>query len=178
MNAPWTVVIADDHAVVRLGVRTLLATAQEFTVVGEAVDGEMAVDMVRTLRPDILVLGREGCRPEGGCDRRLARRTTDHRGGPLLGRRKASGEPGAGDTSLMADSGQPPNTFGLTAREFDMVRRRGGLLEQGDRPEPFDFRRNGQAAPDERLRQDRRVIAPGTRDVRRASPADCVRGVA
>ena len=50
------VVVADDHPVVRLGVRNLLGTAQGFEVVGEADDGDGAVKQVLLLDPDILLL--------------------------------------------------------------------------------------------------------------------------
>lgn len=50
------VLIADDHAIVREGMRRLLGGRGEFELIGEAADGEQAVAMVRSLRPDILVL--------------------------------------------------------------------------------------------------------------------------
>jgi two-component system response regulator NreC len=51
-----SILIADDHAVVRLGLRTLLARMPDCAVVGEAVDGLEAIDLVLRLDPDILVL--------------------------------------------------------------------------------------------------------------------------
>lgn len=50
------VVIADDHPVVRQGLKTLLAGSPQITVVGEAADGETALELVAILRPDVLVL--------------------------------------------------------------------------------------------------------------------------
>lgn len=50
-----TIVLADDHPIVRLGLRTLLATELDFTVIGEAEDGKEAVDMVTRLKPDVLI---------------------------------------------------------------------------------------------------------------------------
>ena len=53
------VIIAEDHSRVRKAVRNLLETAAEIRVVGEACNGEEAVDLVGTLSPDVLILDLE-----------------------------------------------------------------------------------------------------------------------
>lgn len=50
------IVIADDHALFRAGLRLLLESESDLHVVGEAGDGDEALDVVRTVRPDILLL--------------------------------------------------------------------------------------------------------------------------
>ena len=50
------IVIADDHAIFRDGLRRLLEAEPGFTVVGEAADGREAVQRVAELKPDILLL--------------------------------------------------------------------------------------------------------------------------
>lgn len=58
MTAPVRVrvLVADDHAVVREGIRTVLASTPDFEVVGEASDGAEALAMALALEPDVLVL--------------------------------------------------------------------------------------------------------------------------
>jgi DNA-binding NarL/FixJ family response regulator len=51
-----TIVLADDHPVVRQGLRTLLEAEQDFAVVGEVGDGLEVADRVEHLRPNVLVL--------------------------------------------------------------------------------------------------------------------------
>jgi two-component system response regulator NreC len=51
-----TIVLADDHHVVRQGLRALLEAAPDFRVVGEAGDGLEAVELAEHLQPDVLVL--------------------------------------------------------------------------------------------------------------------------
>jgi len=53
---PVRVLIADDHAVVREGVRRVLGTDSTFDVVGEATDGRRAVQLARELSPQVVVL--------------------------------------------------------------------------------------------------------------------------
>lgn len=50
------VLIADDHAVVRQGLRTFLDLQEEIAVVGEAADGEDAVASVERLAPDVVLM--------------------------------------------------------------------------------------------------------------------------
>jgi DNA-binding NarL/FixJ family response regulator len=50
------IVLADDHPVVRHGVRSLLQSHPELTVIGEASDGIETVQMVEKLLPDVLVV--------------------------------------------------------------------------------------------------------------------------
>jgi PAS domain S-box-containing protein len=50
------VLIADDHAMVRTGVRALLSSQSSFQVCGEAVDGMDAVEKAKGLRPDLIVM--------------------------------------------------------------------------------------------------------------------------
>jgi DNA-binding NarL/FixJ family response regulator len=57
MNAaPITVLIVDDHPMVRTGLRTLLDSTADIRVVGEAGDGEQAVDLCRSLHPSVVLM--------------------------------------------------------------------------------------------------------------------------
>ena len=50
------VLIADDHTIVRIGLRTLLGAEKDIEVVGEAKNGEMAVKEALRLRPDVVIM--------------------------------------------------------------------------------------------------------------------------
>ncbi len=54
--APITILLAEDHTIVREGLRHLLETEADFKVVGEAVSGRQAVEMAHELRPDVVVM--------------------------------------------------------------------------------------------------------------------------
>jgi DNA-binding NarL/FixJ family response regulator len=51
-----SIVLADDHNIVRKGLQALLSTEADLKVVGEASDGLEALELVEKLKPDILVL--------------------------------------------------------------------------------------------------------------------------
>jgi DNA-binding NarL/FixJ family response regulator len=50
------ILIADDHAIVRDGVKALLAAAGEFEVVAEASNGRQAIDMAVSLEPEVVLM--------------------------------------------------------------------------------------------------------------------------
>ena len=56
MKAKIRVLIADDHSVVRMGLASLLGTAKNVEVVGEAINGDEAVRKALKLRPDVVVM--------------------------------------------------------------------------------------------------------------------------
>ncbi|MGD2157324.1 MAG: response regulator transcription factor [Anaerolineales bacterium] len=50
------VLLADDHHLVRQGIRALLEESDDIEIVGEAEDGQQAVEMAERLRPDVLLM--------------------------------------------------------------------------------------------------------------------------
>lgn len=56
MSETIRILIADDHAIVREGLRALFATEPELELVAEAADGVEAVDKARSLKPDVILL--------------------------------------------------------------------------------------------------------------------------
>ena len=53
---PIRVLVVDDHAIVRKGLRALLTEIDDFEVVGEAEDGIQAVDLAEKIRPDVILM--------------------------------------------------------------------------------------------------------------------------
>jgi len=56
VSEPIGVVIADDHPLFRAGLRSLLESVADMTVVGEATTGQEAVELARSSRPDVVVM--------------------------------------------------------------------------------------------------------------------------
>ncbi len=58
MTAPniITVLLAEDHAIVRQGLRTLLEAKGQFSVIGQAETGRQAVALAASLRPDVIIM--------------------------------------------------------------------------------------------------------------------------
>jgi len=81
MNATTTtIVLADDHPIVREGLRTVLERESDLTVVGEASDGIETVQLVERLKPTILILDIRMPRKSGlEVAREIARSSPDTR---------------------------------------------------------------------------------------------------
>lgn len=56
MTEPISIIIVDDHAVVRSGLRAYLSSSTEFVVIGEAASGEEAIDLTRQNLPDVVLM--------------------------------------------------------------------------------------------------------------------------
>ena len=56
MSKSIRLLICDDHAVVRRGLRSLVGVKAEMELVGEAVDGDEAVVMAQKLKPDVIIM--------------------------------------------------------------------------------------------------------------------------
>jgi DNA-binding NarL/FixJ family response regulator len=56
VKTPIRILVADDHSVVRQGIRHILEGAEEFTVVAEAEDGNEVAELVAQTQPDVVVL--------------------------------------------------------------------------------------------------------------------------
>src|SRR5262249_28718598 len=50
------ILIVDDHEVIRRGLRSLLSSRPEWEICGEAADGQAAIEKVRNLRPDLVLM--------------------------------------------------------------------------------------------------------------------------
>lgn len=53
---PLTILLADDHTVLREGLRAFLKTVEDLEVIGEATTGREAVQLAKTLRPDVVIM--------------------------------------------------------------------------------------------------------------------------
>lgn len=56
MTRPIRIFVADDHAIIRKGIRAMLETVPDIELVGEAVNGREAVTGVAALRPDVVLM--------------------------------------------------------------------------------------------------------------------------
>jgi len=56
MNNPTTLILADDHPMFRLGVRAAIEMNDDFEIVGEVDDGQSALALIESKRPDLAVV--------------------------------------------------------------------------------------------------------------------------
>jgi NarL family two-component system response regulator LiaR len=65
MSKTIKILICDDHAIVRIGLRSLVSVKTGMELVGEAVDGEEAVVMAKKLKPDVIIMDLNMPRKDG-----------------------------------------------------------------------------------------------------------------
>lgn len=75
---PIRVLIADDHSVVREGLRTFLGLDAEIEIVGEATNGEEAVQLARHLAPDVVLMDLKMPKLDGVSATGIIRRELPH----------------------------------------------------------------------------------------------------
>ena len=97
------VLIADDHEAVRRGIRSLVSSRSDWSICGEAVDGVDAVDKIKELRPDIVLMDISMPRMDGVHATRIVREEVPEsrviivsQNDPAIARQQAS-ESGAAD---------------------------------------------------------------------------------
>jgi DNA-binding NarL/FixJ family response regulator len=56
LGPPWRVVVVDDHELLRTGTRRILEDAEDFTVVGEAADGDVALRVIADANPQVVLV--------------------------------------------------------------------------------------------------------------------------
>jgi DNA-binding NarL/FixJ family response regulator len=56
MNKPIRILLADDHTIVRQGLARLLEEQPDLSIVGEAINGQVVIDMALELAPDIIIM--------------------------------------------------------------------------------------------------------------------------
>jgi two-component system response regulator NreC len=56
MNTKSKIVLAEDHTILREGLKSLLSSSQDFEVIGEAADGREAIRCVEKLKPDLILI--------------------------------------------------------------------------------------------------------------------------
>ncbi|WP_186759018.1 response regulator transcription factor [Arthrobacter alpinus] len=147
-----SLLLADDHAAIRLGMRMVIDTASDMEVVGEAGDGASALGMARTLRPDVVLMDLRMPVMDGvaatelicgqGLAKVLVLTTFDH-DSYLFGALRAgaagfllkSADPGAITESIRrVHDGDQVIAPEVTARIIDAALSHGGGI--GSRPEP------------------------------------------
>ena len=64
MSSKFKIMLVDDHEIVRQGIRSLLEAEKDLEVIAEASGGQQAIEMVRTLQPDVVVM--DVRMPDGG----------------------------------------------------------------------------------------------------------------
>jgi NarL family two-component system response regulator LiaR len=80
MISPIRVLIADDHAILRKGIRALLSTEPDMEVVGEAADGLETLAQARALHPDVILMDLVMPRMDGiGATRQITAEQSDVR---------------------------------------------------------------------------------------------------
>ncbi len=62
---PWRLIVVDDHPLFRSAIQHLLGTPPDLEVVGEAADGQEALNLCRTLRPDLVLMDVQMPRMDG-----------------------------------------------------------------------------------------------------------------
>ena len=56
MKRKTTILIADDHSIMRMGLKSMLNVQPDMSVVGEAANGRQAVELAATLKPDVVIM--------------------------------------------------------------------------------------------------------------------------
>ena len=148
------VLLADDQALIRAGFRVLLEAADDIEVVGEAVNGDQAIELARAVRPDVILMdirmpGTDGlAATQRDSDRRRARRDEDRHPDHLRDRRVRV--PGA-------------------ARRGERLPRQGRRAGGADPRRPRGAPRRGPAVAERDPPADRLAGQPGARPASRAA---------